>query len=271
MTAPEDLNRLRADCGSCFALCCVALPFQKSTDFAITKRAGLPCVNLLADFRCGVHTRLPQEGFRGCTVFDCFGAGQQVAQVTFGGVDWRAAPDTAGGMFEVFGVMRHLHELLWYLTEAVSLPRTRPLHEDLRRALGKVRRLTEGSAEAVAAVDVDAVRGEVDALLTRTSELVRGGVKGPTRNHRGANLMGAKLRGADLRGAHLRGALLIAADLRGADLRNSDLIGADLRDADLRGADLTDCVFLTQSQVNAARGDAATRIPSSVGRPPHWT
>ncbi len=82
--------------------------------------------------------------------------------------------------------------------------------------------------------------------------------------------MGAKFKGADLRGANFRGAYLIAADLRGADLRKADLIGADLRDADLSGADLIDSLFLTQAQVNSAKGDADTRLPQLLTRPPHW-
>ncbi|MFE4849650.1 pentapeptide repeat-containing protein, partial [Streptomyces sp. NPDC056689] len=90
------------------------------------------------------------------------------------------------------------------------------------------------------------------------------------KNHRGADLMGARLKGADLRGANLRGAYLIAADLTGADLREADLIGADLRDARLQGADLTGSIFLTQAQVNAARGDGWTKIPASLSRPAHW-
>lgn len=117
---------LRADCANCFALCCVALPFAKSTDFAVDKAAGTPCKNLRQDFRCGIHTGLRDKGFQGCTVFDCFGAGQQVSQVTFGGRDWRTDPGTARQMFEVFPVMRQLHELLYYLTEALALPAAAP-------------------------------------------------------------------------------------------------------------------------------------------------
>jgi hypothetical protein len=36
-------------------------------------------------------------------------------------------------MFAVFGVMRQLHELLWYLTEALALEAARPLHAQLGR------------------------------------------------------------------------------------------------------------------------------------------
>ncbi|MFE3884014.1 pentapeptide repeat-containing protein [Streptomyces lydicus] len=261
---------LQSDCGSCFGLCCVALPFAASADFAIDKDAGRPCPNLQTDFRCGIHTELRPRGFSGCTVFDCFGAGQKVSQVTFGGRDWRQAPGTARQMFDVFPVMRQLHELLRYLAEALSRPAARPVHAELRAALEKTERLTRASAQELTALDVPAHRGEVNTLLLRTSELVRAGVPGRKKERRGADLMGARLKGASLRGAGLRGACLIAADLQGADLRTADLIGADLRDADLSGADLTGALFLTQSQLNAARGDAATKLPQGLSRPAHW-
>ncbi|MFC7844614.1 pentapeptide repeat-containing protein [Streptomyces sp. NPDC057382] len=263
---------LRGDCERCFGLCCVALPFAASRDFAVDKAAGTPCRNLGEDHRCGIHARLRQQGFTGCTVYDCFGAGQQVSQVTFGGRDWRdGPPGHARRMFEVFPVVRQLHELLRYLTEALTLPAARPVHAELRRALDRTRELAGGTPEQLAALDVAAHRREVDVLLLRTSELARAGVGGRRKNRRGADLMGARLKGADLRGANLRGACLIAADLTGADLRGADLIGADLRDADLTDADLTGAFFLTEPQLNAARGSAGTRLPGSAARPGHWT
>ncbi|MGW5851484.1 pentapeptide repeat-containing protein [Streptomyces sp. NPDC055254] len=262
---------LRADCADCFALCCVALPFARSNDFAVNKPAGTPCKNLRQDFRCGIHTALRDKGFQGCTVFDCFGAGQQVSQVTFGGRDWREHPGTARRMYDVFPVMRQLHELLFYVAEALTLPAAAPVHPGLRHALAETEAWTRADAQALADLDVGALRQEVNALLLKTSELVRAEVPGRKKNHRGADLMGARLSGADLRGANLRGAYLIAADLSRADLRTADLIGADLRDADLRGADLRDAVFLTQPQLNAARGNPTTRIPPTLTRPTHWT
>ncbi|MGW3630019.1 pentapeptide repeat-containing protein [Streptomyces sp. NPDC005122] len=275
-TATDRLLELRADCGECFGLCCVALPFARSADFAIDKDAGKPCPNLAADSRCGIHTRLRQKGFTGCTVYDCFGAGQKVSQVTFGGQDWRSVPgERARQMFDVFPVVRQLHELLWYLNEALTLPAAGPVHADVRRALATTERLTGLTAAELGELDVGAHRQEVNVLLLRTSELVRAGAgRGKNdrkKDRRGADLMGARLKGADLRGADLRGAYLIAADLTGADLRGADLIGADLRDTDLTDANLTGAFFLTQPQVNAARGGAGTRLPRSVGRPDHWT
>jgi uncharacterized protein YjbI with pentapeptide repeats len=271
-------DSLRADCENCFGLCCVALPFAASIDFAIDKDAGQPCLNLQSDFRCGIHTSLRQRGFRGCTVYDCLGAGQKVAQVTFGGHDWQQAPGSAKQMFEVFPIMRQLHELLWYLTEAMTLQPARPIHSELSMALDETERLTHLSPDSLMELDVAAHRADVNALLLRTSELVRAEAlrqhKVPSRRQktygRGADLIGANLRGADLRGANLRGAYLIAANLRGADLRAADLIGVDFRDADIGGADLTESIFLTQAQLNAAKGDVDTKLPPSLTRPTHW-
>ncbi|MFF9850832.1 pentapeptide repeat-containing protein [Streptomyces litmocidini] len=264
-------SALRGDCANCFGLCCVALPFAKSADFAVNKSPGEPCRNLQEDFRCGIHTRLRPSGFQGCTVYDCFGAGQRVSQVTFGGVSWREAPETARQMYEVFPVVRQLHELLRYLTEALALRAARPVHSELRAVLARVEELAGGTPDALEKLDVAAVRAEVNPLLLRTSELVRAAAGGRPKSRRGADLIGKRLRGAKLRGTDLRGALLIAADLTGADLSLTDLIGADLRDADLSGADLTGALFLTQPQLNSARGNAATRLPEGFDRPAHWT
>jgi uncharacterized protein YjbI with pentapeptide repeats len=279
-SASSSVGALRADCASCFGLCCVALPLTASADFAIDKPAGEPCRNLQADFRCGIHSRLRQEGFPGCTVYDCFGAGQRVSQVTFGGRSWREDPDTARRMFAVFPVVRQLHEMLVYLTEARGIAAARTIHDALGAAQTETERLAAAGPDELLALDVAAHRARVNPLLLRASELARAQVRPGTRTGRGgrtpprrlrhADLIGADLHGADLRGADLRGAYLIAADLRGADLRLADLIGADLRDADLAGADLTGALFLTQPQLTAAKGDGATRLPPSHTRPRHW-
>ena len=72
MTVDSESVRLslQADCGQCFGLCCVALPFASSSDFALDKAAGEPCTHLHQDFRCAIHGQLRERGFPGCTVFD---------------------------------------------------------------------------------------------------------------------------------------------------------------------------------------------------------
>ena len=264
-------DRLAADCGRCFGLCCVALPFAASADFAVDKPAGTPCVNLGADFGCQVHGRLREIGFAGCTVFDCFGAGQRVAQHTFHGRSWREHPASAATMFDAFAVMRQLHELLFYLRDAGGRAVAAAWHGEIGAQREMVEQLTALPAAELLLVDVPGRRGAVDRTLQQVSALVRAEAGRPSRNLRRADLVGRSRRNADLRGADLRGALLLGADLRGADLRFADLIGADLRGARLHGADLSSALFLTRFQVNAAIGDEATRLPPSIPRPGHWS
>ena len=273
--ASDRRSRLRADCSRCAGLCCVAPAFVASADFALTKPAGQACPHLSGDFSCGIHAELRPRGFPGCSVYDCFGAGQQVVQVSFGGQSWRDQPELATQMFATFHRVRQLHELLWYLSEARALPAAAPLHPALDQAIAVVERLTAAAPEELAEVDLAAERRAVDPLLARASELARAGVGSPRARRRwdrpGADLMGRDLRRLDLGGCNLRGAYLIWADLRGAALHLTDLLGADLRSTDVRGTDLTTSLFLTQFQVNAARGDATTNLPDGLQRPPHWT
>src|SRR3546814_6481003 len=97
---------LTADCSRCFALCCAALPFSASSDFAQAKPAGVPCSNLADDFGCSIHQRLASTGWRGCTVYDCAGAGQQVAQGSYAGVSWRERPRSEEHTSELQSLMR---------------------------------------------------------------------------------------------------------------------------------------------------------------------
>jgi len=122
---------LRADCSSCFALCCTAFGFSRSADFPVDKPAGTPCDHLAADHSCTIHAHLRGRGFRGCLSFDCFGAGQSVSQHLFAGRSWREQPHVRHDMFATFAVLRHVHEMLWYLDRAGRLPITVELRRDL--------------------------------------------------------------------------------------------------------------------------------------------
>ncbi|MBF4599221.1 pentapeptide repeat-containing protein [Frigoribacterium sp. VKM Ac-1396] len=283
---------LGADCANCFGLCCVALAFTKSADFPFDKPAGDPCTNLDEYDGCRIHPQLRERGFKGCTVFDCFGAGQKVSRQTFAGRSWRDDAATREAMFSTFPLVRRLHELLWYLDEAITLVEREREPDGAPAGAGAgtpdptpwvaafehVRHLADGTPDELAGLDVDAEYDAARPLLVQASEVARASVPAPPRRSKGkglalepgSDLMGAALAGADLRGRTLRGSIAIAADLRGANLDRCDLLGVDLRDADLAGADLSGAIYLTQMQVNSARGDAATRLPDGFARPTHW-
>jgi hypothetical protein len=265
---------LVADCARCVGLCCVALAFVRSADFAVSKPAGEPCTNLEDDYRCRIHPALRDRGFKGCTVFDCRGAGQKVTEM-FGSRSWRSDAEARASMFKVFPVVRQLHDMLWFLHSVSKRRETAPISEALDAMYREIDAITEDPADVLIGTDVEQVRQRVNEILRTASELVRASDAGkrarlPKKVRAGADLIGARLARLDLRGADLRGALLIAADLSGSDLRNADLIAADLRDANLAGADLSSAIYVTQMQINAANGDVHTKLPEGVDRPTHW-
>lgn len=267
---------LGADCANCFGLCCVALAFARSADFPIDKLAGEPCENLDSADACRIHPQLRERGFKGCTVFDCFGAGQKVSRGTFAGRSWRTEPEIRAAMAAAFPVVRRLHELLYYLDEAITLVEARRDAAPWSDAFERVRQLTDQSATELACIDVDAEYNAARTLLVTASEIARAGIGTPGGEPGGRllgpgrDLMGANLAGADLRGVTLRGSTAIAANLSRARMRGCDVLGVDLRDADLRAADLDGAIYLTQMQVNSARGDARTVLPAGFDPPAHW-
>ncbi|HEV7654960.1 MAG TPA: pentapeptide repeat-containing protein [Mycobacteriales bacterium] len=287
---------LVADCARCVGICCVAPAFTASAEFAISKPAGRPCVHL-QDSACGIHDRLLPQGFSGCVAYDCFGAGQRVVELL--------GPSRSPRMFAAYDVLRQLHELLFYLQDALSRPAAGPVHA----ALAAQRDVIE-DVDPAGPADPAAHRAAVAPLLRRASALIRAGsdqppdpcapdqaprsadshepagdlrgadlrgadLRGAERagrdlrgvDLRGADLVGRDFRGADLRGADLSVASALGADLRGADLRTADFLGADLRGADLRGADLTGALYLTRTQTGGARTDPTTRLPAGSPAP----
>jgi hypothetical protein len=275
---------LAADCSRCVGLCCVAPAFAASADFAFSKPAGVACRHLAADASCTIHDRLIPSGFPGCVAYDCFGAGQRVVALFGGGP--RSAP-----MLSAYETVRQLHELLWYVADALSRPPAAPVHAALADARRAIEAAIAGGPWSIEAIDPAAHRATVAPLLRRASALTRTAVPPAAgrdlagrdlagRDLAGRDLAGRDLAGRDLAGRDLAGrdlsradlstASLIGADLRGAGLQVADLLAADLRGANLDGADLSGALYLTRTQVGSARGSATTRLPDGLPRPAHW-
>lgn len=269
---------LTADCSKCFGLCCTALNIIASSDFSINKPAGTPCMNLQSDYSCQIHSQLRESGFKGCTVFDCLGAGQVVSQVTFNGQSWRDNPETGEKMFQVFPIMGQIHEMIAYVAEALYYDFPSSLSDELSEKLNDLQNLTKLDADELLSLDLVMYRFSLNELLAAASDTIRENtiekLPGTKRikdfDHARADWIGKKLKDKDLRATDFRGAYLIAADMRNTDLRAVNFIGADLRDADFSGANLSTSMFLTQMQINSAKGDIKTILPIHIQRPSHW-
>lgn len=262
---------LKIDCKSCFGFCCVALFFSKTDGFPNDKEAGTPCKNLNNDFSCSIHSNLMGKGLKGCTIYDCFGAGQKVAQITYNGKDWRKQKNLSKEMFEVFLIVRSLHEMLWYLNSALKNKATRSIHDDIVKMIKETNALTRLDAKELMKLDVIRHRQKVNGCLLKASELIDKDVSKNNKNKvKGFDFIGKDLRKHNLKGADFKGALLIASNLSNTDLSYANFIGADLRDTDIRGANLSESSFITQIQINSAKGNSKTKLPKHINVPSHW-
>jgi uncharacterized protein YjbI with pentapeptide repeats len=91
----------------------------------------------------------------------------------------------------------------------------------------------------------------------------------------GAVVQEANLSGANLLGAHAEGALFTSSTLTDACLIRAWLADASMSEALLSGtalhsAHMDTCTELTQEQVDSARGDHTTHLPSELNFPKNW-
>ena len=68
-------------------------------------------------------------------------------------------------MYDSFPVMHQLHEMLWYLNEAILLKATQPIHKDLKEAIEETERLANLSPDELMKINVPLHRAEVNILL----------------------------------------------------------------------------------------------------------
>jgi hypothetical protein len=159
----KPLPSLQHDCAACSALCCVMLPFDADQGFGFDKEAGTPCKHLQPDFLCGIHGRLHEAGFRGCTHYTCYGAGQRVTRL-FGETHWRNDVARAGDIHAAFVRMHKLHELQFLLQTALGKVRAADWQQRLQVRLQQLESLCR-EVESHNAVDLQAATTDTYALL----------------------------------------------------------------------------------------------------------
>jgi hypothetical protein len=161
---------LYADCSRCEAICCVALAFDASAEFAVDKAAGEHCRHLTATNRCRIHSRLPDRGFSGCAKYDCYGAGQRatalVRQATFDDPSVRTRT-----LAETFARLVALGELLLLLREAGRLELGTERETERTRLQSELESLD--TLERIACVDVERYERTVHQFLRGMESIAR--------------------------------------------------------------------------------------------------
>ncbi|APF21403.1 pentapeptide repeats family protein (plasmid) [Clostridium butyricum] len=248
-------KELKCNCENCFGLCCTALFFSACDGFPQNKDAGKPCINLKQDFTCSIHNTLLKKGLKGCISYECFGAGQKIAQKTFNKISWRKDPQSASKMFDTFLIIRQIHEMLWYLVQSYTLEKNNKISSQIESLIDDTIKVSLWDVDKLLNLNLESYRDKVNVYLKATSETIRKKFKISSskslstskKQIQGKNFLGKDLTKYNLCGADFRGALLIASNLSYSDLSGADFIGADLRDTGLSSSDLSRSIFLTQA------------------------
>lgn len=248
----EKRSSLAIDCSSCAGLCCVSLYCAKVDGFPENKAAGVPCKYLEKDFRCRIHDSLKDRGLKGCIAYDCFGAGQKATEIFHSRGEWNENPGISTEMFRVFHGIFQLHQMKWFLLEALALADAEETKEEIRKLIQENEVITGLAPEEIGDSDIETYRHRVNPIL---KEVIRRKAAGHTKASGNRDFT------MDI---------LIGFDFSRQFLGESLFLGADLRDANVAGADLSKCHFLTQMQINSAKGDSKTKLPDGLITPGHW-
>ncbi|MFA9464954.1 MAG: pentapeptide repeat-containing protein [Velocimicrobium sp.] len=262
-------EELLIDCKNCSGLCCVALFFSKMDGFPKDKEAGEACVNLRPDFTCSIHSELVNRKMKGCLSYDCFGAGQKVTAKIYRGENWSSTIKKEE-IFEVFLVVHKLHQMLWYLVEAKSILVANELWEIMDELILENQTMTDQMPEEILNIEIEQYRIRVNKVLKRVSQLVRDRYCKKIGKTKKTDLMGQSFKNENLDGEDFSMTLLIATNLEGCSLVGTNFLGADMRDTNLKNANVSESIFLTQGQINAAKGDRFTQLPARIQRPVWW-
>lgn len=264
----DAFSEFRIQCDACSGLCCVALYYSKCDGFPIDKAAGTPCFHLDDHFRCAIHQELNAKHMKGCMAYDCCGAGQIVTSLYQD--NWKSNSYRAQEIYDSFMRVFDLQQILWFLSEILTLPAAKTLWKEAAAYIGEIHLLLASSPTHLLTFDIDDLGKKVAMMLDRAWTMVKKEVGYPQNTNKKRDLVGHNFGKANLIGSDFRSALLIAANLEGCDLTGCNFLGADFRDAMIKEADLSESLFLTQGQLNAAIGNINTRIPEHLIRPSTW-
>ncbi|BCJ96800.1 hypothetical protein acsn021_43690 [Anaerocolumna cellulosilytica] len=262
------IEELKIDCSKCSGLCCTALFFSEMDGFPEDKAAGKPCINLQSDFRCKVHTELMKRNMKGCIGYDCFGAGQKVTEAIYNS-NWRTEPTKSQEMFNVFLVTFQIHQILYFLAEAKTIIPARELWSRLNALIKEGRDICKASPHDILLYDIDGYRKQVNECLRKVKNLVKS-IYNHKKEEYKRNFIGKSYKGKKFDGVDLSMSLLISTNFEGCSFHGANFLGADTRDTNFNSADLREAVFLTQGQVNSARGNSDTKLPRKLCRPITW-
>ena len=178
---------------------------------------------------------------------------------------------TAGAVFELIGVL--VGQYLTQLRHTEALRQTAELEEQRANQAALLKFFELGGQLLRGPSEADYLSPILRAqTLTLLEALEPGHKRILLQFLYESSLLGPENPGFGLQGANLAGANLHEVNLERANSGWANLLEANLKEADLSGAFLQEITKerLTQTQIDEAVGNDATKLPDHLQRPPHW-
>ncbi|KAB3533275.1 hypothetical protein F8154_10990 [Alkaliphilus pronyensis] len=206
---------------------------------------------------------------KGCIGYDCFGAGKHVTQFIYKGKTWQTSKEQAKEIFDVFVIIFQLYQIRYFLEESKIIIPAKGLWSDIQNLINENETLCNSIPQIILDIDMEIYRNKVNIILKQVCECVIKCFKS-SGNNRFTEFFGKSFKKRDMSGLDLSMKLLIAANFDSCIFNGSIFLGTDTRDANFSNADLREAVFLTQGQINSAKGNRNTKLPSHLDYPVTW-
>lgn len=263
------LEKLKIDCSKCSGLCCTALFFSKIDGFPENKVAGKPCIKLKNDYYCKIHNELEKRNMKGCMSYDCFGAGQHVTQCIYKGETWQTSKEHSQEIFDVFIITFQLYQIRYFLEESILVISAKELRNDIEKLINEDETICNSTPQNIINFDIKSYRNRVNSILKQVSASILKCFKNSA-NGKLTDFLGRSFKKRDMSGLDLSMKLLIATNFDSCKFDGTIFLGADTRDTNFSNADLREAVFLTQGQINSAKGNRSTKLPNHLDYSVTW-
>ncbi|MEG0457218.1 MAG: pentapeptide repeat-containing protein, partial [Oscillospiraceae bacterium] len=188
---------------------------------------------------------------KGCLAYDCFGAGQKTTQHFINNINWKQDTAKNHDIFQTFQIIFQLNQMQWYLLDAFLLISDNDLKTKIEDFIYENEKITNSGINEILNFNVEDYRFKINKILKQVCNTFSlYDYKNKQKNYLGYDFKNENIIGKDFSMA-----LLINANFENCILHNVNFLGADIRDSNLKNADLSHSVFLTQMQINSAKGN----------------
>ena len=152
---------------------------------------------------------------------------------------------------------------------AILIIPAKELWNDIQNLIDENEALCNSTPKYILDIDIESYRNKINIILKQVCTSIIKCFKNSD-NKRLTDFLGRSFKKRDMSGLDLSMKLLIATNFDSCTFDGTVFLGADTRDTDFSNADLRESVFLSQGQINSAKGNRNTKLPKHLDYPVTW-